>query len=142
MILLCCKQEVKNILQNQHIYMASACIHVQLLSFVQLFETSWTVAHHSPLSMKFSRHEYWGELPFPSPGDLPNPGVKPASPAWLVDSLPLNHLWCSIHGKIWVQNKIKKPTMYLSIYVITYTNDQKYLFSLSIYQSPFSVICI
>ena len=40
-----------------------------------------TVAHQAPVSMGFSRQEYWSELPFPSPGDLPSPGIKPASPA-------------------------------------------------------------
>ena len=52
------------------------CCH---FSRVQLFATSWTVARQAPLSMGFSRHEYWSGLPFPSPGDLPDPGIKPAS---------------------------------------------------------------
>ena len=43
--------------------------------------TPWTVAHKAPLSMKFSKQEYWSELPLPSPEDLPNPGIKPISPA-------------------------------------------------------------
>ena len=43
---------------------------------VQLFATSWTVALQTPLSMGFYRQEYWDGLPFPSPGDLPNPGIK------------------------------------------------------------------
>ena len=46
------------------------------------------VAHQAPLSMGFSRQEYWSELPFPSPGDLPDPGIKPRSPALQADSLP------------------------------------------------------
>ena len=50
--------------------------------------TSWIVAHQAPLSMGFSRQEYWSELPFPSPGDLPDPGIKLGSPALQVDSLP------------------------------------------------------
>ena len=45
------------------------------------FATPWTVAHQSPLSMGFSRQEYWNGLPFPSPGDLPDPGIEPGSPA-------------------------------------------------------------
>ena len=49
------------------------------------------MAHQAPLSMGFPRQEYWSGLPFPSPGDLPDPGIKPASPAWQVDSLPLSH---------------------------------------------------
>ena len=47
----------------------------------------WTVACHAPLSMGFSRQEYWSGLPFPSPGDLPNPGIKPS----VTDSLPLSY---------------------------------------------------
>ena len=51
-----------------------------MLSHVQLFViTPWTVAHQAPLSMGFSRQEYWSGWPFPTPGDLPNTGIKPAS---------------------------------------------------------------
>ena len=52
-----------------------------VLSYVQLFVTPWTVAHQAPVSMGLSRQEYWCGLPFPSPGDLPDPGIKSASPA-------------------------------------------------------------
>ena len=51
------------------------------LSRVQLFATPWTVAYHTPLSMGFSKQEYWSGLPFPSPGNLPDPGMEPRSPA-------------------------------------------------------------
>ena len=50
--------------------------------------TPWAVAHQAPLSMGFSRQEYWSGLPFPSPGDLPNPGIKPEFPELQADSLP------------------------------------------------------
>ena len=50
--------------------------------------TPWTVAHKSPLSMEFSKQELLIELQFPSPGDLPNPGIKPRSPTLQADSLP------------------------------------------------------
>ena len=60
----------------------------QSLSCVQLFATSWIRAHQAPLSMEFSRQEYWNGLLFPSPGDLPDPGIKPGSPALQADSLP------------------------------------------------------
>ena len=50
--------------------------------------TPWTVAHRAPLSMGFSRQEYWSGLPFPSPGDLPDPGIEPKSSALQADSLP------------------------------------------------------
>ena len=49
----------------------------KLLSRVQLFATPGTIAHQAPLSVEFSRREYWSGLPFPSPGDLPNPGIEP-----------------------------------------------------------------
>ena len=58
-------------------------------SLVRLSMTLWTVASQAPLSMGFSKQEYWSGLPFPPPGDLPNPGIEPRSPAWEVDALPL-----------------------------------------------------
>ena len=51
-----------------------------MLSSVQLFATPWTIARRVPLSMEFSRQEYWSRLPFPPPADLPDPGIEPASP--------------------------------------------------------------
>ena len=56
------------------------------LSRVQLFVTPWTVSHQAPPSMGFSRQEYWSGLPFPSPGDLPNSGIEPRSPALQADA--------------------------------------------------------
>ena len=61
---------------------------VWMPSHGQLFETPWTVACQAPLSVGFSRQEYWSGLPFPSPGDLPNPGIEPGSPVLQADSLP------------------------------------------------------
>ena len=52
---------------------------MSVLSHVRLFATPWTVAHKAPLSMGSFRQEYWSKLPFPSPGDLPKPGIKPTS---------------------------------------------------------------
>ena len=60
----------------------------QLLSCVWLFATKWTVVCQAPLSMGFSRQEYWSGFPFPSPGDVPNPGIKSRSPALQTDPLP------------------------------------------------------
>ena len=57
------------------------------LSPVQLFVTPWTAAHQAPLCMKFSGQGYWSGLPFPSPGDIPNPGIESRSPALQADSL-------------------------------------------------------
>ena len=61
-------------------------------SCVQLFATPWTVTYQAPLSMEFPRQEYWIGLPFPTSGDLPNPGIEtksPVGPALQADSLPL-----------------------------------------------------
>ena len=58
------------------------------LSCVQLFVIPWTTVRQALLTMEFSRQEYWNGLPFPSPGHLPNPGIKPGSPTLQADSLP------------------------------------------------------
>ena len=59
----------------------------QSLSRVRLLATLWTVAHQVPLPISFSRQEYWSGLPFPSPGDLPDPGIEPRSPTLQADAL-------------------------------------------------------
>ena len=58
-----------------------ACMltHACVLNYVGLFGTPWTVVFQAPLSMEFSRQEYWSGSPFPVPGDLPNPGIEPKS---------------------------------------------------------------
>ena len=98
---------------------SSIPLHAQLLSCVRLFATLWAVACQGSLSMEFSRQEQWSGLPFPSPGDLPDPGIKPASPA-LVGGFftypgaephgkPLHHItieqkpvttWAPIHNSV------------------------------------------
>ena len=60
------------------LYATCACT----FSHIQLFATPWTVACQAPLSMGFSRHEYWSGLSFPPPGDFPDPGIETPSPAW------------------------------------------------------------
>ena len=60
---------------------------VKSLSRVQLFVTPWTIAYQAPPSMGFSRQEHWSGLPFPSPGDLPDPGMEPGSPVFQADAL-------------------------------------------------------
>ena len=62
------------------------CVPVEL-SHIQLFATPWSVASQASLSMEFSRQEYWSGWPFPSPGYLPDPGIKPRSLAFQADSL-------------------------------------------------------
>ena len=80
---------------------------MKFLSHGRLFATQWTVAYKAPLSMDFSRQEYWSGLPFPSPGDLPNSGMEPGSPALEADALssepPGKPLHAVRHGK-----KLKK----------------------------------
>ena len=75
----------------------------------QLFATPWTVTHQVSLSMEFSRQEYESELPFPSPGDLPNPGIEPRSPALQADSYHLRHqeIYCYYLGALVVRAKIQ-----------------------------------
>ena len=68
-----------------HIYIY-LCVY-QSLSHIQLFVTPWAIIHQTPLSMEFSKKEYWSGLPFPSPGDHPNSGIEPGSPALQADSL-------------------------------------------------------
>ena len=75
------------------LFLPNACMNVQSLSRVRLFVTPWTIACKVPLTMGFSRQEYWNELPCPPPRDLPDPGIKPASPcisSWIL--LPLSQL--------------------------------------------------
>ena len=64
-------------LETFHLSKGGVCV----LSYAQVFAASWTVAQQAPLSMELSRQEYWSGLPFPLPGDLPDPGIEPVSPA-------------------------------------------------------------
>ena len=69
------------------ILQARILVKVKSLSRVQLFVTPWTIAYQAPPSMGFFRQEYWSGLPFPSAGDLPDPGIEPRSPALEADTL-------------------------------------------------------
>ena len=62
-------------------FLVHVCMYAKLLSRVRLFATPWTVACQTPPSIGFSRQEYWNGVPFPSPEDLPDLGIKPGSPA-------------------------------------------------------------
>ena len=66
--------------------------YAQLPSHVWLFVTPWTVAHQAPLSMGYLRQEYWSQLPFPSPGDLPDPVIEPESPTLAGRFFTLSHM--------------------------------------------------
>ena len=78
------RTEKKGHLSCEQVYRSEM---VKLLSRVRLFVTPWTIAYQAPPSMGFSRQEYWSGLPFPSPGDLPDPGIEPRSPAFQADAL-------------------------------------------------------
>ena len=62
-------------------------VKVKPLSRVRLFATPWPVAYQAPPTVGFFRQEYWSGLPFPSPGDLPNPGIEPGAPKLEADAL-------------------------------------------------------
>ena len=96
--------------------------HLQWLSCVWLFATPKTIAHQAPLSMGFPRQEYWSGLPCPSPGDLPNPGIRPSSPAFAGRFFTIEppgkltilktHLLLTYHGGQWSHTlalQIRKP---------------------------------
>ena len=91
--LMCILQVPQNnlyLLINSEYFMKSKALEweeVKSLSCVQLFATPWTIAYQASPSMGFSRQEYWRGLSFPSPGDLPNPGIEPGSPALEADAL-------------------------------------------------------
>ena len=68
-------------------YVSKLKVKVKSLSCVRLFTTPLSIAHQAPLSMGFFRQEYWSGLPFPSPGDLPGPGIEPGSPALQTEAL-------------------------------------------------------
>ena len=85
---LCVKKQNKNEIRTFFHMIDKKEKKVKSLCHVQLFMTSWTVAYQAPPFMGFSRQEYWSGLLFPSPGDLPDPGIEPGSPALQADTLP------------------------------------------------------
>ena len=106
------------------------------LSHVRLFATQWTVAYQAPPSMGFSRQEYWSGLPFPSSGDLPDPGIEPRSPAFQADALssepprkPLR-LTNSINWKLQLQVDFQK------ILPVTFSETKDVSFGLYTLEMP------
>ena len=84
-----------------------------MLSCVQHFATPWTAAHQAPLPMEFSMQEYWNGLPFPSPGDLPDPRMESTSPA--------------LAGRLFITESPAKPTSVLRNIFFTQTNIMIYI---------------
>ena len=83
----CGKKERKKMAEMVNLLLCMVVVGGLVAQSCPSLEIPWTVAHQAPLSMGFSRREYWSDLPFPSPGDLPDPGIKPRSPALQADSL-------------------------------------------------------
>ena len=88
-------------LHSSHMLVKWKKVKVKSLSRIGLFVTPWTVAYQAPPSMGFSRQEYWSGLPFPSPGDLPDPGIEPGSPSFQADALTSELLGKPIFRCIW-----------------------------------------
>ena len=96
---------------------------VKLLRCVWLFAIPWTVAYQAPPFIEFSRQEYWSGLPFPSPGDLPNPGIKPRSSTLQADCLP-----SELPEKPLVRIKNARPIFFLSLQFSTQWYVYLYIF--------------
>ena len=101
--------------KNQHNTVEQLCVCTQLLSCAQLFASPWTVARQDPLSMEFSRQEYSSGLPFPTPGDLPDPGIKPESLGLLIGRwlFTTSTIWEAIILQIKINLKKKKKKEHL-----------------------------
>ena len=114
-VLICCFY-----LESFTLYINLLCqimkVKVKSLSRVRVFAIPWTVVYQASLSMGFSRHEYWSGLPFPSPGDLLDPGITPRSPALQADA---SWCYCKLDPHInlcffFKQHKLKMFHCYLS----------------------------
>ena len=103
------------------------CLEVKSFSRVRLFATPWTVTYQAPLPMGFFRQDYWSGLPFPSPGDLPSPGIEPRSPALQADALTSEPLGKSFS----LTDVVKTSDPLMNSFPIF--NTVIYLFSLSFF---------
>ena len=93
-------------------------VKVKSLSRVQLFATPWTVAYQAPPSMGLSRQQCWSGLPFPSPGDLPDPGIKPGSPTLQADALPSEPPGKLLNSLLPILNSFHKFMLKSALYFI------------------------
>ena len=118
-------------------------VKVQSLSRVQLFETPWIVDYQVPPSLGFSRQEYWSGLPFPSPQDLPNPGIEPGSLTLQADTLPSEPPGKSLDLKYWFP-KLFNQVNFAPYQSILYTSARddvclvQYCFLLHLENMPFN----
>ena len=100
---------LKNIMCNVVLYFVLYACMLSCFSCVRLFVTPWTVTHQAPLSMGFSRQEYWSRLPYPPPGDLPNPGIESTSlmsPALAGGFFTTSSMW-EAHFMVWLASNLK-----------------------------------
>ena len=96
----------------------------------RLFATPWTIVHQAPLSMGFSRQESWSGLPFPSPGDLPNPGIgagSPASPALADRFFTTSTAWEALHMYIYTCKRLSTQREHVHIYIYIYTHTHTHM---------------
>ena len=133
---------------------------VKSLSRVRLFVTPWTVAYQAPPSMGFSRQDCWSGLPFPSPGDLPDPGIEPGSPTLQADALLsepvfinwflhfLHFVWSSLLSLFWILFQVVClfplhlfgllcSSLFLHFCSISVPSHYIYVFNLLCLRSPF-----
>ena len=87
-------------MQRKKVWLSTHACVLSRFSRVCLFATLWAVSHQAPQITGFSREEYWREVPCPSPGDPPDPGIEPKAPAFQADSLPLSHQGSSFLVKV------------------------------------------
>ena len=104
---------------------------VKSLSHVWLFATPWTIAYQAPLSVGFSRQEYWSGLPFPSPGARPNPGIEPGSPALQTDAFTILTTMENMHIKYSTSLGIRGVK--IKIKLVTYWQNKQNFFSADLY---------
>ena len=93
-------------------------VKVKSLSHVPLFVTPWSVAYQVPPSLGFSRQEYWSGLLFPSPGDLPNPGIEPRSPTLQADALPSEPPGKLIYNVVLISAVLQNASVSTQIYIL------------------------
>ena len=110
---------------------------MKLLSGVRIFATPWTIAYQAPPSMEFFRQEYWSGLPFPSPGDLPIPVIKPRSPTLQADALPSEppekskQSWALKNWCFWtvvLEKTLESPLDFKEIQPINSKGNQPWIF--------------
>ena len=91
----------------------------------------WTIAYQAPLSVGFSRQEYWSGLPFPSPGALPNPGIEPGSPTLQTDAFTISATMENMHIKYSTSLGIRGVK--IKIKLVTYWQNKQNFFSADLY---------